>query len=622
MPELTSTVIPPSDVIGGCRLLHQIGQGGMGVVFLAEHRALQRKVAIKLLPESRVDRDHVRRFLQEARACARIEHPNVVPIYNVGVDQGHYFIEMKYVDGRNLAQIVRIQGGPLPWRMALKILRHAAKGVEAVHNTGLIHRDIKPSNIMISGEQVFLMDFGLVREETHSELTQPGTIVGTPAFMSPEQCLGEDIDRRTDVYSLGATLYFLLTGRLPHEDSTPNALLARVASGKPPLPIRQLNPTVPQAAADLVGRAMAFDRGNRYQTAGDLLREMTRLLRQDPIVEASTVDTSRMSLQETRLTELVPELVPLQAIPSTLLGEGTPRWKLWAGLAGGGIALLALGIVLNLTFGAGRQATPETSSPSPASRGAGDPEDGAPPPRRPRNIDQMVRIPAGNAHLGDELPRLAAHLPDVPFPADWPRPQLIHVGEFLIDKHETTNAEYAEFVQATGHRRPSHWSGPKPPPAIENHPVTHVSYEDASAFATWAGKQLPTEAQWIRAFRGDRQWFYPWGDTFEKLRANVSENGAFPVPPGTSAVTASPADVSEFGVYNLVGNAAEIVRDKPIIRGQPWFLVKGSDWARRGDLYGIASAPFLFDTEATLESRQHEHGQYGFRCVVEQPISR
>jgi serine/threonine-protein kinase len=215
-------ILVAGQLIGGCRIVQPLGRGGMGEVYLAEHLALQKPVAVKILPPDRGARDHVARFLKEARMCSRIEHPNVVTIYDVGEQDGLHYIIMQYVQGKTLAELVQAQGGPLPWRSALRLVQLAAKGLQAVHDHGLIHRDVKPSNIMLSADsRVLLMDFGLVREEIDPNTTDPSLIAGTPAYMSPEQCEGRPLDRRSDVFSLGSTLYCLLTGHSPFQGTVP-----------------------------------------------------------------------------------------------------------------------------------------------------------------------------------------------------------------------------------------------------------------------------------------------------------------------------------------------------------------------------------------------------------------
>ena len=140
----------------------------------------------------------------------------MVVIHDVGEEGGLYFIVMQYVAGKNLTELVQSHGGPLPWRSAVRIIQLAASGLHAVHSTGLVHRNVKPSNIMLAeSSRVVLMDFGLVREEKESSLTRTGQLVGTPAYMSPEQCRGKPLDRRSDIFSLGSTLYYLLSGASP-----------------------------------------------------------------------------------------------------------------------------------------------------------------------------------------------------------------------------------------------------------------------------------------------------------------------------------------------------------------------------------------------------------------------
>ena len=593
----------------------------MGVVYLAEHLALERKVAIKLLPRSKVDSEHVQRFLQEARTCGRIEHPNVVRIHNVGEEQGHYFIEMQYVDGQNLSEIVRVQGGPIPWRTALKIIRHAGKGLGAVHATGLVHRDIKPSNIMVAGANVYVMDFGLVREEGRSELTQTGVIVGTPAFMSPEQCLGQEVDRRTDVYSLGATLYYLLTAKLPYSEPNLRALLARVAARQLPAGVCDLNPFVPRAVGAFVGQAMAYDRRQRFARTDELLQELKHLLQPTGSPDASTIDTSRISLHDTKDDALVPALAPLHSIPTSTVDESIRPWK--AGLAVGGalVGLLTISLGLNAVFGKRSEgepnASPATTSTTPATAAAAW--------YAGRDVSGMVRIPAGYAQLGNDLTRLRGYLEQssgtMLLNEDYLEPVArVHVPEYFIDQYEVTNADYSRFVAATGESPPRHWKGASPPPGTEMHPVTHVSHADALAYAEWAGKQLPTVAQWIRAFRGDSEQYFPWGSTASTDLANVGENFAF--RHGPCDVTATPGDVSALGVFNLVGNAAEITRELETVDGVSVVIFKGSDWGA-SIFSGIGSGRRFAAPELkfeTLEARAQDR-QIGFRCVLEAPAT-
>lgn len=271
------SLLDPGQTVGGCRILRFVGRGGMGEVYLAEHLALRRPVALKVLDTHESDRQSVDRFLQEARICCRIEHSNVVNIYNVGFDAGLHFIIMQYIDGLNLNDLVRDLGGPLSWQAAIRVTRQAARGLAAVHAHHLVHRDVKPANIMLARDsRVVLMDFGLVRD---LRVPQPRQIVGTPAFMSPEQCRGRGVDRRSDIFSLGATLYFLLTATSPFE-GTVKAAFERASREKRPADLGAVNPALPRELGQIVARAMDPSPSRRFSCIPDMITAMGRVLEQ------------------------------------------------------------------------------------------------------------------------------------------------------------------------------------------------------------------------------------------------------------------------------------------------------------------------------------------------------
>jgi formylglycine-generating enzyme required for sulfatase activity/tRNA A-37 threonylcarbamoyl transferase component Bud32 len=603
------TLIAAGRTLGGCRVERLLGRGGMAEVYLARHLALDKPVALKILPPSRLEPRTVERFFKEARVAAQIEHPNVVTIYDVGEQDGHYYIVMQYVEGKNLSELLEVQGGPLPWRTALAVVRQAGKGLAAVHARGLVHRDIKPANIMVAqARRVLLMDFGLVREETQSDLTQTGAIVGTPAFMSPEQCRGENVDKRSDVFSLGATLYSLLTARLPYQGPA-HSVMSQIASGAIPTPVHELNRYVPLQVGELVAKMMAYRPAQRMPDADVVVQEIARCLELAEPPHQEAVDT----------TTLAPVLtiVPDDLAPIAGDGPGTDRRRraLWwaAGLCAC-CALPLVAVMLHIAVG-----------------------DGAAKPNAPANTTvpfslpadvfhagEMVYVPEGRTLVGDSRTRLREHFlkiddlranPDLlnELLAKWPSTETrqVHVPGFWIDRYEVTNADYAEFVRATGHRPPTHWQGASPAPGSERHPVAFVNHDDASAFAKWASKKLPTEEQWLRAFRGDDGRLYPWGDEIDMRRAAVPDNSAFAAPPD---VDSSPQDRSACGVYNLLGNVREIMRDVTVTQGLQQVLLKGADWDTRGDRFGIASWR-VYWIGPGLEVNQV--GQVGFRCVVE-----
>jgi len=279
--------IPSGTAISHYRILNKIGAGGMGEVYLAEDTQLDRKVAIKFLPrESTLDEQANRRLIREARAAAKLDHPNICSIYEVAEEEGQSFIVMQYIEGETLAS--RIQGKPIELKDVLGMAAQAADALEGAHSRGIIHRDIKPANIMISARgQVKVMDFGVakvIREgvsgeskaETCSLLTEPGTIVGTVPYMSPEQVRGDVLDARSDIFSFGSVLYEMVSGHQPFASenaaTTCSAILTRE-----PTPLARYSKQVPPELERIVSKALRKDREERYQTAKDLLLDLKSL---------------------------------------------------------------------------------------------------------------------------------------------------------------------------------------------------------------------------------------------------------------------------------------------------------------------------------------------------------
>ena len=270
--------------LGHFRIERQLGAGGMGEVYLATDVALDRAVAIKVLPQA-VARDATRRerLIREARAQARVNHPNVAHIYFIGEDEGRLYFAMEHVAGATLTE--RIAQGPVPAEDALAIIRAAALGLREAHRSGFTHRDVKPSNLMIDAHgQVKLLDFGLAAgrgDEPHADERGSGpvaqtSIAGTPLYMAPEQGRGEPIDFRADIYALGATLYHLVSGRPPFEAETALALMSKHATAaRPTLRRPSGQPRTTIAAIDrLCARMMAPDPADRFASYDELLREL------------------------------------------------------------------------------------------------------------------------------------------------------------------------------------------------------------------------------------------------------------------------------------------------------------------------------------------------------------
>jgi serine/threonine protein kinase len=260
------------------------GAGGMGEVYLAQDTRLGRQVAIKLLPpEAAQDPTAKRRLLREARAAAALNHPNTVTIHSIEEVDDSVFIVMEYVEGETLT--TRISGGKLESLRVLDVGAQVADALAAAHSIGLIHRDIKPSNILITHEgQVKLLDFGIakVTKPFHTEggansrLTAEGDIVGTVAYMSPEQGRGETLDARSDIFSLGAVLYESATGKLPFNGPNALAILRQIDTVEPGPP-SEIKPELPPGFDLVIERALAKDKDRRYQSASELAAALRRL---------------------------------------------------------------------------------------------------------------------------------------------------------------------------------------------------------------------------------------------------------------------------------------------------------------------------------------------------------
>ncbi len=266
--------------LGRYAITGQLGRGGMGVVYEAEDTLLQRRVAIKLLPrEVSSNPEALARFLREAQAAARLNHANVVAVYDVGEADGTHYIVMELMAGGS-AKAMLAARGPFHWVEATSILAEVCRGVAAAHKAGLIHRDIKPANILRSADGVVkLGDFGLVKPAgiKGPGLTSLGEVVGTPHYMSPEQSRGDVLDRRSDVYSLGATYFALLTGRPPFNSADSMQVLFAHCAHPVPDP-RELVGDIPPACTAIVRKAMAKNRSQRHRTAGELLGEVEQVL--------------------------------------------------------------------------------------------------------------------------------------------------------------------------------------------------------------------------------------------------------------------------------------------------------------------------------------------------------
>lgn len=268
--------LTPGSVFAGYLIERRLGAGGMGSVYVARHPRLPRRVALKVLGEGLGAQPEFRaRFEREAELAARLDHPNVVSVYDRGVEGDELWIAMQFVDGMDVDQLVKRSRGGLPPERAVYIVREAAKGLDSAHRRGLLHRDVKPANILVAedadGEdQVLVTDFGIARAlDQTTALTSTGAMPATLPFASPEQIEGQALDHRSDIYSLGCTLYVMLTGLLPFPRESQVAVINAHLTEPPPRVTLQ-NPSWPVEMDEVIARAMAKDPAHRYSSCRQL----------------------------------------------------------------------------------------------------------------------------------------------------------------------------------------------------------------------------------------------------------------------------------------------------------------------------------------------------------------
>ncbi|MFO0969502.1 MAG: bifunctional serine/threonine-protein kinase/formylglycine-generating enzyme family protein [Gemmataceae bacterium] len=507
--------LPPT--LGGYRVLRRIGQGGMGVVYEAMDVKLERRVALKVMKPQIADDPPTReRFLREARVAAKVESDFICPIYQVGEENGVPFIAMPFLKGESLDARLK-RGAGLPLESVVRIGREVAEGLSAAHEAGLIHRDIKPANIwlesMRSGPpRARLLDFGLARLQTDDvHITQTGAIVGTPAYMSPEQADGKEVDARTDLFSLGCVLYAACTGELPFKGATTMAILNALAN-KDPAPPHTIAPT-PRPLSIFIMRLLVKCPDDRPQTARDVIDELGAIERE--LAKFATPEAARLTQGGGRSGVVSAATVSLAgggrrtAAPDT---EEMPARR----ASYRTLVLLAAGLLCAGALAAGvyylvRDREPAVvvrrpePTPRPKEKGAPSPEASKPTPSGPEPGPlgmKFVRIPAGVFWMSRD--RVNAQ-----------REEAIK-ADFYMAQHAVTQAQWQSVMGNNPSAYSREGTGRGIVEAVRDaelsqFPVESVSWHDVQDFLKKLNEQeknsgwryrLPTEAEWEYACRG------------------------------------------------------------------------------------------------------------------------
>lgn len=669
--------------IGGRYKIEELlGQGGMSAVYKGTDPNLHRTVAIKLIhPHLSNNPEFVRRFEQEAAAVAQLRHPNIIQVYDFANDGDVYYMVLEYVPGETLQeQLAQLMdaGEQLDADSIARIMASVSDAVAYAHDKGMIHRDLKPANVMIrpNGEPI-LMDFGVAKMLGGAQHTATGAVIGTALYMAPEQVRGERPDERADIYSLGVMLFETVAGRRPFDgDSAITIMMKHV--NEPVPDVRTLRAETPEQFVAVIEKAMAKAPEDRFQTAAEMAAAL-RAMREtaapgSTVVEAQPESTVVEVAPEATVVEpaapATPEAAPpptaaqeiasgaapppepvVETPPEPVVKEPPPvaaeaptpevaaspaedgksrRPLLIGGAIGIGILLcVVVGGFISVTQFLGGDATPiatqvaEAGEPAAieatdvsAAPTAAAPTEAALPTETPTEAptetpipteipvpEGMALVPAGSFRMGSTNGPVNEQ-PEHP----------VFVDAFYMDLYEITNGQFAECLNGGVCTR----SGS--PAGGDDHPVVNISWDQAQAYCSWAGKRLPTEAEWEYAAGGPDDRVWPWGNEFDAALSAASA-------PSTQPVGSYPDGVSPFGIFDMAGNVVEWVADvyvadffansSPL---NPLATGTASQRVYRGGSYGNTDGSFYTTSRRYIQSRSFADTDVGFRCALDAPV--
>lgn len=512
--------------LGRYHILEQLGEGGMAVVYKAYDTRLETDVAVKVIRTENVlpsalERS-LKRFEREAKALARLTHPNIVKVMDYGEFEGKPYLVMEYLPGGTLKQKL---GKPISWNDAISILLPIAKALDFAHRQNMIHRDVKPSNILITADgEPMLTDFGIAKiidDDATVDLTGTSAAVGTPEYMAPEQATAKTVDHRADIYALGVVLYEMVTGRKPFVADTPMAVLIKHATESLPRP-SQFVTNLPDDAEKIMLKALSKNPNERYQSMGELAAAW------QGVMESKGTFPTFVAHKETKKKQ-----------PAVMMGENL------ATVDEESLEKVDKSVEEEVEIKKPRLARPRkpVSNEFEISLAPG--------------VEMtFMRVPAGKFTMGS---------PDSAGDDDQRPQHEVFLDEFWMGKTPVTNLQYLAFVKDTGYNSPPDWKKNLPANGKDKYPVVFVSWHDANEFCKWISKlrgediRLPTEAEWEKSARGLDGRIFPWGNKRPnlQLRNFLGAPITYTIPVGYF----SPEGDSPYGCADMGGNVWEWVSD-------------------------------------------------------------
>jgi serine/threonine protein kinase len=666
--------------IGHYKIIAKLGEGGMATIFKGIDTRLDRVVAVKFIKTSQLSTDKaLKRFELEAKALAKLSHPNIVKILDYGEHQGSPFLVMEYISGGTLKDKL---GEVHNWQEAAKILYPIADALAHAHKHKIVHRDIKPANILFNAQDIpMLSDFGIAKilelDET-LDLTGTNIGIGTPAYMSPEQGLGQTVDARADIYSLGVVLYEILTGQKPYQADTPMGIIMHSLNAPTPRPSKSAA-NIPKHIDALTLKAMAKKPEDRFQHMGDFAATLEQTAQGKKTDIPIPIQTSRWlfitggvigisvlawgflsllpgsqtsSMNEPNTTDIFQAATIIAKATQDIENTNIPK------TATRTIQSSYTQTLLASNQEGGSQSSP-TSAHTPLPTPSSTPNPTTTPTLAPTKTptfeptvtSTVISIPACNniyqrwTSPVDEME--LSCIPEGEYSMGFGgEAHKVHTDAFWMDRTEITNAMYRLCVSAGICTPPQNTSLLE----IENYftdetyndyPVVEVTWEQANLYCAWAQRRLPSEAEWEKSARGGHGAYYPWGHgdednaplavnqylaNFCDINCTFSIKGMDDGYKYTAPVGSYPNGVSDYGVYDLAGNVYEWVNDiysGTYFQSSPYQNPPGPDTGSEKIYRGgsFNSGPHtgdlsLLSTTRNSTAPESHNPDLGFRCAV------